>query len=93
MLFCYLHLQSFLFWQHGGKEEGTLNENNILLNILSDIFIVFRFPVLTFLGNYINGVFFFVSLTINCLLYALLIEFLLHLLRKNIGNKQEQRVD
>ena len=76
------------FWAAWAKDEGTLNEHKMVCSFFANIFFLFRFPVLTILGNYLTGSFFFPGLAINCFLYAKLIDYGFHLLKKNEIKKE-----
>ena len=62
-----------------GRDEGTLGYG-WFRNFVADAFTVFRFPTHTLFWDYINGSNFILGLTLNALIYALIIEFLLTLL-------------
>jgi hypothetical protein len=79
------------------SEDRHVFAPNILLTAFSDLYSIFKFPLLTFFWDFfsLNPVFYFFALVINCLFYAIIFEWIYLYIknRKEDLKKEEPKSD
>jgi hypothetical protein len=71
--FLYVLLTYLTLFVAAAIEEGTFNQSFILEN-LAKLYPFLRFPIHVFFFNYMDGIFFFVGLLINSILFGFITE-------------------
>jgi len=72
------------FFAAFAESEGTIG-NNFVLMILAKLFLIFRFPTHVIFWNFISNsspIMFYVGLLINSLIYGLLIERIITIIKR-----------